>query len=122
MIAKQVSVNNILLVDDEMLVRAGTAMMLDELGHQVTEAGSGKQALDILAQSHEFDLIITDFRMPDMDGMELLVETRKVIPDVKAILMTGYEADDPRFAELQAISLGKPFGMGELEQAIANAQ
>jgi CheY-like chemotaxis protein len=93
--AKPESGLKILLVDDEMLVRAGTAMMLDELGHDVTEASSGKQALAILDDHPHFDLVISDFRMPDMDGMEMIAEGRKLVPGLKAILMTGYDADIP---------------------------
>lgn len=111
----------ILLVDDEMLVRSGTAMMLDELGHDVTEASSGRQALGILVDHGAFDLVITDFRMPDMDGMQLIDEARKIVLGMKAILMTGYDADDPRFAGLDAASLSKPFGLSELEAAMRAA-
>lgn len=118
MTAKQEAVLKVLLVDDEMLVRSGTAMMLDELGHDVTEAASGQKALEILTETAGFDVIITDYRMPDMDGMELISAARELIPDLKAVLMTGYQADDPRFADLQAGSLSKPFGLAELETAI----
>lgn len=120
--AKPDAALKILLVDDEMLVRSGTAMMLDELSHDVTEAASGQQALGILADQVHFDLVITDYRMPDMDGMEMISEARKLVPGLKAVLMTGYEADDPRFAGLEAGSLGKPFGLQELERAIAGAR
>lgn len=121
MSAKREDGLKILLVDDEVLVRAGTAMMLDELGHEVTEASSGKQALAILDDHPHFDLVISDFRMPDMDGMEMIAEGRKLVPGLKAILMTGYDADDPRFASLQAGSLSKPFGLEDLETAILGA-
>ncbi len=113
---------NILLVDDEPLVRAGTAIMLDELGHDVTEASSGKQALEILVGNPDFDLIVSDFRMPEMDGMELICESRKIVPGLKAVLMTGYEATDSRFAELKAASLNKPFSLADLETAVRKAQ
>lgn len=112
----------ILLVDDEALVRAGTAMMLDELGHVVIEAGSGKQGLEVLAEDSSIDLLMTDFNMPDMDGMEMIDLARKSRPEISVVLMTGYEADDPRFAQLDAASLGKPFGLDDLEQAIADAR
>jgi CheY-like chemotaxis protein len=112
----------VLLVDDEVLVRAGTAIMLDELGHDVTEANSGKQALELLADHPHFDLIITDFRMPEMDGIVLISESRKILPELRAVLMTGYEAQDPRFAELGTTSLNKPFSLADLETAVINAQ
>lgn len=112
----------ILLVDDEALVRAGTAMMLDELGHVVIEAGSGKQGLELLTEDGAIDFLITDFNMPDMDGMEMIDLARKSRPEICVVLMTGYEADDPRFAQLDATSLGKPFGLDDLEQAIADAR
>jgi CheY-like chemotaxis protein len=118
--AKPEAVLKILLVDDEVLVRSGTAMMLDELGHDVTEAASGKQALEILSDHPHFDLAITDYRMPDMDGMELISKARDLIPGLKAVLMTGYDADDPRFADLEAGSLSKPFGLHDLETALQN--
>ncbi len=121
MSAKSGSILKILLVDDEMLVRSGTAMMLDELGHDVTEAVSGKQALEILADHPHFDLVISDYRMPDMDGMELIAAARALTPILKAVLMTGYNADDPRFAEMKAGSLSKPFGLDDLETALRGA-
>lgn len=112
----------ILLVDDEALVRAGTAMMLDELGHVVIETGSGKQGLELLAGDGGIDLLMTDFNMPDMDGMEMIDRARQAKPGIAVVLITGYEADDPRFAELDAASLGKPFGLDDLERAIASAR
>lgn len=112
----------ILLVDDEALVRAGTAMMLDELGHVVIEAGSGKHGLELLAEGGEIHIVMTDYNMPDMDGMEMIDRAREARPGIAVVLMTGYEADDPRFAELDAVSLGKPFGLDDLERAIASAR
>jgi CheY-like chemotaxis protein len=116
--AKPEDTLNILLVDDEMLVRSGTAMMLDELGHEVTEAVSAKQALGILQADDHFDVLITDYRMPDVNGVDLIAAARELIPGLKAILMTGYDADDPRFADLDAGSLSKPFGLVDIETAI----
>lgn len=111
----------ILLVDDEPLVRAGTAMMLDELGHEVTEASSAQQGLQALEQENEFDLIVTDFRMPDMDGAEMVAQARRVRPHIKVVMMTGYAADDPRLSGVAASRLEKPFGLEELEFAVNSA-
>lgn len=111
----------ILLVDDEPLVRSGTAFMLDELGHIVTEASSAQQALDIIASGEEFDIVMTDYRMPDMDGAELAARVKADYPDIGIVIMTGYSADDPRLADFQANCLEKPFGLDELERSVANS-
>lgn len=111
----------ILLVDDEPLVRSGTALMLDELGHDVVEASSGQQALDLLANDPTIDLAITDFRMPDMDGMEFITRAKDTRPSLPVVLMTGYAADDPRFDALDFPRLEKPFGLDALEEALRKA-
>jgi len=111
----------ILLVDDEPLVRSGTALMLDELGHMVTEASSGQQGLDALAQDDAIDLVITDFRMPDMDGIEFIARAKEARSELAAVMMTGYAADDPRFETVDFPRLEKPFGLDALEAALAKA-
>lgn len=111
----------ILLVDDEPLVRSGTALMLDELGHIVVEASSGQQGLDALVQDEAIDLVVTDFRMPDMDGMEFIARAKEARPGLTTVMMTGYAADDPRFGALDFPRLEKPFGLDALEAALAKA-
>lgn len=111
----------ILLVDDEALVRAGTAMMLDELGHVVVEASSAKQALELLADDAGFDLLMTDFKMPDMDGLEMVERARQRGPAVPVILMTGYSAGDERFTDVGMPRLEKPFGLDALEVVLREA-
>ncbi|MFO1062001.1 MAG: PAS domain-containing protein [Dongiaceae bacterium] len=111
----------ILLVDDEELVRAGTAEMLRELGHAVTEANGAAEALVRLADGTPFDLVVTDFMMPHMNGAELAQAVRDRRPDLPVLLITGYagaenEPDLPRLA--------KPFRQGDLAarvQAVADA-
>lgn len=111
-----------MLVDDEPLVRSGTALMLDELGHEVIEASSGQQGLDALGQDEAIDLVITDFRMPDMDGMEFVARAKETRPVLTAVMMTGYAANDPRFETLEYPRLEKPFGLEALEAALAKAR
>jgi CheY-like chemotaxis protein len=108
----------ILLVDDEALVRMGTASLLEELDFRVLQASSAAQALQLLAEHRDIEILITDFRMPDMDGMELIERAKHILPDVCAILMTGYAADDARFENMTTPRLGKPFGLTDLEQAL----
>lgn len=108
----------ILLVDDEALVRLGTASLLEELDFCVLQASSAAQALELLAEHSDVDIMVTDFRMPDMDGMELIERAKLILPDVCAILMTGYAIDDPRFENMATPRLGKPFGLTDLQQAL----
>jgi len=80
----------ILLVDDEELVRAGTAEMLDELEHTIIEAGSGAAALQQIADEVQFGLVITDYLMPGMTGAELAAEIGRLRPNLPILLATGY--------------------------------
>ncbi len=89
---------SILLVDDTESVRATTAALLEDLGHDVTEAGAAPAALDIIEQTPvPFDLIVTDYAMPRMSGAELIERAREKMPQASAIIITGY-ATRPRSA------------------------
>lgn len=107
----------LLLVDDEPLVRIGTAEMLRELGHQVAEAASAREALALLARGDPVDAVITDYMMPDIDGIELARRIDGVRPGLKVLLVTGYMAIDDVRTPLPR--LAKPFGRGELSKALA---
>ena len=111
----------ILLVDDEPLVRIGTALMLEELDHRVIQAATAAEGLQLLAENDDIDVIITDFRMPDMDGVEMIEQARLKRSAIPAILMTGYAPDDERFSTLDIPRISKPFGIGELESALAQS-
>lgn len=108
----------ILLIDDEVLVRAGTAMMLDELGHSVVEASSGKEGLQRLADDDAITVLMTDYNMPDMHGLDVIETAKQLRPDLIAILMTGYSAKDSRFVDIGVERLEKPFGLDALEQVL----
>ena len=111
----------VLVVDDDALVRTGTAAMLEDLGHVVIEVGSGAKALELLRSVHDIDLVLTDHAMPGMTGTELARRIRRVQPDLAVILATGYaelpngEADDPSIPRLS-----KPFRQHELATAISD--
>ncbi|MGB7630798.1 MAG: sigma-54 dependent transcriptional regulator [Candidatus Deferrimicrobium sp.] len=79
----------ILVVDDDKMMRSFLSTVLGEEGYAVEEAGSGKQALEKLHRS-EFDLVVTDLRMPDLSGVEVMREGRKIRPDARWIIVTAY--------------------------------
>jgi PAS domain S-box-containing protein len=84
----------ILLVEDDPAVRKVTQSMLKVQGYTVIEAEHGKQALEIFRQHHAaIQLVILDAIMPEMNGVETLVLLQKIVPDVKALFMSGYAPD-----------------------------
>lgn len=109
----------ILLVDDEMLVRLGTAHMLQDIGYTVIEAASGRQALQILEGDTPVDALVTDYAMPDMTGDELAQRALELRRETKMLLVTGYASTDQELA-IPLPRLEKPFGQDELDQAIAS--
>ena len=110
----------VLAVDDDRLVLFNTTAMLEELGHEVVEAGSGEEALTLLEKSG-FDLLITDQAMPRMTGLQLLDVVRERWPGLPVILATGY-AEIPGGTQVSVPKLGKPFTERELGQALAAAR
>jgi CheY-like chemotaxis protein len=109
----------ILLVDDDAEVRAVTAAYLNEMGHRVVEAADGASALDILRTDAELDLLIADFAMPGMTGLELAEKARQQQPDLGILLVTGY-ADPERMPENYPV-LHKPFGRVDLGGKVVEA-
>jgi signal transduction histidine kinase len=107
----------ILLVDDDEMVRVGTAEMLRELGHEVTEASEGQEALAMLAGGLRVDLVVTDYKMPRMDGARLAGLVREAHPGTAVLLITGYTGSTE---EVHGIPrLAKPFGQAELAAAVS---
>ncbi len=110
----------ILVVDDDAIILMNTAALLEDLGHQVIEAGSGEEALQLIAQHPDIDLIITDQAMPGMTGSQLIDALRSERPEVPVILATGY-GETPGDGNQAVQRLGKPFGQKELQRAVAAA-
>lgn len=79
----------ILLVDDNVNGLSARQSVLEELGHRISTASGGVEALELFSRQ-KFDLVITDFRMPKMDGLELIVRLRKQAPEIPIILISGY--------------------------------
>ncbi len=106
---------SILLVDDEQLVRTATAEMLRELGHSVVEAGNGADALARLPKQ-AIDVVVTDYKMPRMDGAELAKRVREIRPELPLLLITGYTGPADEAPDLPR--LDKPFRRADLAAAI----
>jgi PAS domain S-box-containing protein len=107
----------VLAVDDDTLVLFNTTAMLEDLGHTVLEARSGREALEIL-QSQAVDLVVTDQAMPQMTGVQLADAIRSQWPDMPVILATGY-AELPGGVGKELPRLAKPFDEAALAAAIA---
>ncbi len=103
-----------MIVDDDPEVRVIVAEFLEDFGYRVLQADGAAQALDLLAQTPDLRMMISDIRMPDMSGIELADIATQRQRDLKIILISGYfvsQQVDRRF-------LRKPFRMRELEAAV----
>jgi len=107
----------VLAVDDDALVLMNTVAMLEDLGHTVFEAYSGKEALEILRREDSIDLVVTDQAMPKMTGTELAKVIRSEWPDILILLATGYADLGPR-DEIGLRKLTKPYLPHDLAAAI----
>jgi len=117
--AVTVAPRTVLVVDDDVLVCAGTAAMLEDLGHTVLEAHSGAEALALLQSGRQIDLLITDQLMPKMTGTELIQIVRERWSDLCVILATGYAEQPVGVSPVSNLPrLAKPFRQEELERMI----
>ena len=107
---------DILLIDDEPELRQALAEVLTDAGHAITEAGDGRAAAELLT-SKSFDVILSDVRLPGVDGLKLLRLARKEAPLTDFILMTAFAEVDEAVAALKEGAsdyLTKPFDLEEL--------
>ncbi len=114
---------NLLIVDDELGMRQFLTHLLQREGHTVRAADSGKEALALLRQAPA-DLIISDVRMPDMDGIELLRSARELYPQLEVIMMTAFaNVDTAREAFLLGAYdfIQKPFDNDLLKETVTRA-
>jgi signal transduction histidine kinase/CheY-like chemotaxis protein len=107
----------ILVVDDDALINMSTVDMIEDLGHTVLEAYSGKEALEILQSGKRIDALVTDYAMPGMTGVELATKAREINPDLPILLATGY-ADLPSGTTTDLPRLSKPYQQTELASQI----
>ncbi len=112
--------SRVLFVDDELPLRTVVSRLLERRGVEVTTAGDAVTAVEMM-RDQPFDLILTDFQMPDMDGFELLAHVREHYPDTPAIMMTGHASVQHA---VQAMANGavdylpKPFAVEALAERV----
>ena len=107
----------LLFVDDDFLISLSTAALLEDLGHEVVKASSGAAALEVLQSGKPVDLLITDYAMPGMTGVQLAEAARKLRPGLPILLATGY-ADLPARTKLDLPRLSKPYQQRQLAERI----
>jgi len=106
-----------LVVDDEEFVRMATCNMLEELGYDTVEAGTGREAEMFLRTGEAIDIVVTDHLMPGMTGAELARTIRATWPRLPVLLVSGYADAEGIAADLPR--LAKPFRQAELGQRLA---
>jgi signal transduction histidine kinase/CheY-like chemotaxis protein len=114
---QQIRCGTVLVVDDDPLVLASTVAMLEDLGYATVEAKSGREALELQREGRQIDLVITDYAMPGMTGLQLAEELHLVKPLLPVVLATGF-SDLQGTVAIGIERLAKPFGARELAEAI----
>jgi len=113
----------ILVIDDEAIVRASCERVLTPEGYSVAVVARGSDAMECLSREH-FDLVLSDLKMPDMDGLEVLRNIKERWPGISVVLITGYGSDP---TALQAIESGaveyleKPFTPEDIVRVVKRA-
>ncbi|KEQ07184.1 MAG: response regulator [Alphaproteobacteria bacterium] len=113
----------ILVTEDESALRMFVARALRLDGHETHEAGDGAEGLEMLSAS-QFDLLLSDIRMPVMDGIELAHQAAERHPGLKILLMTGYAEQRERADDLASKIVDvvqKPFALPDIRRAVAQA-
>jgi CheY-like chemotaxis protein len=115
----------ILIAEDDDTLRELLVRALGEDGHVLTESADGATALDVLSESNgEFDLLLSDVKMPKVDGIELALATGRNHPNIAIMLMTGYAEQRERAHGLDALVqdvIFKPFSIEQIKGAVREA-
>jgi CheY-like chemotaxis protein len=114
----------ILIAEDEESLRGLVQRALAEDGHETVVAADGGEALDLLTRAGPgFDLLLTDIKMPVMDGIALALAAARDHPDLVILLMTGYADQRERAFGLEALIhdvITKPFSVAEIKAAVTS--
>jgi signal transduction histidine kinase/CheY-like chemotaxis protein len=108
----------VLVVEDVALIRMTTVDMVEQLGFAVCEAADGPQALALLGQDGEIEILLTDLGLPGMDGRQLVEEALRLKPSLKVIIASGYSAraEDAKLAGVAHLT--KPFDLARLKRVL----
>ena len=110
----------ILIVDDEALVCWSLSRALQEEGYEVSTVQSGEEALDIMTEC-KFDLVVTDLRLPQLNGMDLLREIKRRFPQCKVLMISAFgtpKVRDEAMKEGVLQFFDKPFDIKELRESV----
>lgn len=113
----------VLVVEDESIARNNLVHILEKEGLRVIPASGGAKALDLL-KTHTFDLVITDLKMEQVDGMAVLAQSRKINPLAEVIMITGYATVDSAVRAMKAGAyhyIAKPFKLTAVRKIVAEA-
>ncbi|TVQ78244.1 MAG: sigma-54-dependent Fis family transcriptional regulator [Bradymonadales bacterium] len=114
----------ILVVDDEVGIRRGLSTSLQALGYEVVEAPSGEEAVYQISNQPDIQCILTDYKMPGLDGFDVLKEAKKLHPETPVIMMTGHANIHHAVSAIQSGAIDylcKPFGMEDLERLLGRS-
>jgi CheY-like chemotaxis protein len=115
----------VLIADDEEPLRLLVARAIAMDGHEITTAQDGAEALEIITDNDgAFDLLLTDIKMPVMDGIALALAVARDYPQLTILLMTGFADQRERASGLEAIVhdvVTKPFAVADIRTAVADA-
>ncbi len=115
----------VLIADDEESMRLLVARAIAMDGHEIVTAEDGAEALEILNRDEvAFDLLLTDIKMPVMDGIALALAAARDFPRLTILLMTGFADQRERASGLEAIIhdvITKPFAVADIRTAVADA-
>jgi len=117
------SVANILVVEDEDIARRNLEHILKKEGYEVIATNSGAKAFDLL-QHRNFDLVLTDLKMENVDGMQVLQKCRELQPYTDVIMITGYATVDSAVAAMKEGAyhyIAKPYKIDEIRQIVSQA-
>ena len=116
----------ILIVDDEKIALRNLEHIMKKEGYDVVTTQSGAQAIKMLELSleNEFDMVLTDLKMPGVDGMQVLAQSKKICPDTEVVMVTGYATMESAIEAVKAGAyhyVSKPFELDEVRRVVKKA-